>query len=160
MDVKFNMDASVDELYHYGRKGMKWYQNIYAEAKNVRTKLKRRAALKKARETRKKNVEEEKKRQELLKKGKLSAKKMTPKELEDRIKKLELEKRYRDLKKDELNSTRGKKFIDRFLDSSVEKVADAGADIVAQTIKTFGVNAVNNKVFNGKEETFTNNKKK
>jgi hypothetical protein len=160
MDVNFKMDADANELYHYGRKGMKWYQNIYTAAKNAKTKLKRRAALKKARETRKKNVEAEKKRQDLLKKGKLPAKQMTPKELEERIKKLELEKRYRDLKKEEISTSRGKKFIDRFLDSSVEKVADAGADIVAQTIKTFGVNAVNKKVFDGKEETFTNNKKK
>jgi hypothetical protein len=148
------------ELYHYGRKGMKWYQNIFTSVKNARVKLKRRAALKKARETRKKNVEEEKKRQDLLKKGKLPTSKMTAKELEERVRKLRLEKEYRDLKKDEHNSTRGKKFIDRFLDSSVEKVADTGADIVAQTIKTFGVNAVNNKVFGGKEEVYTNNKKK
>ena len=42
-----------DELYHYGRKGMKWYQNIYTSAKNVRTNRKRKKSLEKAREVKK-----------------------------------------------------------------------------------------------------------
>ena len=42
-----------DELYHYGRKGMKWYQNIYTSAKNARTNRKRKKSLEKAREVKK-----------------------------------------------------------------------------------------------------------
>ena len=60
-----------DELYHYGRKGMKWYQNIYTSAKNVRTNRKRKKSLEKAREVKKqKAVEAEStasKRERLLK---------------------------------------------------------------------------------------------
>lgn len=47
-----------DELYHYGRKGMKWYQNIYTSAKNARTNRKRKKSLEKAREVKKQKAVE------------------------------------------------------------------------------------------------------
>lgn len=157
-----DVNISNDELYHYGRKGMKWYQNIYSAVKDAKTARTRRKNLEKAREAKKTKAEEAKKRQSLIDKGLISAKKMTPQELEAKIKRLELEKKYGELKRDssQLNSSRGKKFIEKFLDSTVEKVADSAADVVAQTFKTFGVEAVNKKVFNGEEKTYTNNKKK
>lgn len=51
-----------DELYHYGRKGMKWYQNIYTSAKNVRTNRKRKQSLEKAREVKKQKADEAKRK--------------------------------------------------------------------------------------------------
>ena len=43
------VDTGVDELYHYGRKGMKWYQNIFTSGKERSVKRKRVKNLKKAR---------------------------------------------------------------------------------------------------------------
>lgn len=46
-----------DELYHYGRKGMKWYQNIFTSGKNARADRKRKKSLEKAREVKKQKAE-------------------------------------------------------------------------------------------------------
>lgn len=51
------------ELYHYGRKGMRWYQNIFTKGKEAAATRKKRKAEKEkeAEEKRKINVEEQKK---------------------------------------------------------------------------------------------------
>ena len=142
------------ELYHYGRKGMKWYQNIYANHKAKKLRKKRIANLKKARETKAT-------RQRDLAAGKIPVKKMTDAEIKKKVERLELEKRYADLKRDtdKAQSTRGKTFVNRYLDSTVEKLAEGvAADLTAQTAKTFLTKAINNTY--GSEVVFTNNKKK
>ena len=39
-DELYQIDMSSDELMHYGRKGMKWYQNIYTKHKQRKVKKK------------------------------------------------------------------------------------------------------------------------
>lgn len=53
-----------DELYHYGRKGMKWYQNIFTSGKERKARKRRLKNLEKARQARtdKKVLEDEKKK--------------------------------------------------------------------------------------------------
>lgn len=158
-----------DELMHYGRKGMKWYQSIYGAAKNAKMKRKRKAALKKANEARveKKRQEEaakkaEAERKEKFAKGKLKVNEMTKEELEYSIARLELEKKYNELSKSPTGTRtadRGKKFANRMLDSTVDKLADqVAADLIAQAVKAVAVKQVN-KAF-GSEAVYTNNKKK
>lgn len=150
-----------DELYHYGRKGMKWGQHIFGKVKAARTTRKRKAALVKARATKAANKAAAEKRAKDIEKGKISAKKMTDAELKKRMERLQLEKNYTDLvnQVDANRNNRGKRFVNKFLDSTVDKVAEnAAADVVAQAIKVV-LTAGANKAF-GKEEVFTNNKKK
>lgn len=142
------------ELYHYGRKGMRWGQNIFGKVKNWRTSRKRAKNLKTARK-----VKAE--RQKLIESGKLSSKKMTEKELKNGINRLELEKKYNDLLRDttKATSSRGQTFVNKFLDSTVDKIAEnATADVVSQAVKVLIVKATNKAI--GDEVVFTNNKKK
>lgn len=149
------------ELYHYGRKGMKWGQNIFGKVKAARTAKRRKAALVKAREAKAAKKIEAEKRAKDIERGKISVKKMTDAEIKARMERLQLEKNYTDLV-NQVNSNRnvrGKRFLNKFLDSTVDKVAEnSAADVVAQAIKVIAVKGVN-KAF-GSEEVFTNNKKK
>lgn len=159
-------DNHAGELYHYGRKGMKWGQNIFAKAKARKVSKQRAENLKKARAAKAEKQKEAEERAKKVAAGKISAKKMTDKELQDRINRLELEKKYNDALKETKNATRGKRFTEKFLDSTVDKVAEnAGADIVAQSLKVFtakGANAGLNKILKtaAEEYVYTNNKKK
>lgn len=59
-DAFSDIDDGTDELCHYGRKGMKWYQNIFTSGRSSGSK-KRSKALKKARKAKAKKAEETKK---------------------------------------------------------------------------------------------------
>ena len=54
---------------------------------------------------------------------------------------------------------KGKKFVNRLVDSTLDKVADnVGADLIAQTLKSYAADEINKKA--GSERVFANNKKK
>jgi hypothetical protein len=77
-----------DELYHYGRKGMKWYQNIFTAGKNLRRKHKQKKALEKARQAKVAKKQEEEAKQKAVKTGDVKEilkykDKMTTEELRD-----------------------------------------------------------------------------
>ena len=158
--------CTSDELYHYGRKGMRWGQHIYGKVKAARTAKRRKAALVKARAAKNAKKVEADKRAALIKKGKIKAKDMTDAELNEWKKRLQLEKDYNDLvvQTKSAQQTRSKRFIEKFLDSTVDKCAEnAGADIVAQAFKVLtakGVNEVAKKMGSEGDVVFTNNKKK
>ena len=152
MDNKYIISGG--ELYHYGRKGMRWGMNIFGKIKAYSAKKKRLANLKKAREVRAE-------RKKLISSDRMSVKQMTDSELKARIARLQMEKTYKDLVKSNTfaNNTRGKNFINKFFDSTLDKVAEnAAADVVAQALKVLTVKGAN-KAF-GEEVVFTNNKKK
>ena len=162
-----------NELYHYGKKGQKWGERLYQNKdgsltplgrlryqKNVnRIASQRKKNLEKARAAKveKKKVEEERKKQ--IEAGKIPAKKMTNDELMARIDRLNLEKMYIEAVRNNRSYDRGKRFIDKFADSTIDKVADnVAADIVAQTLKSLAVKGVNRMI--GEEVVFTNNRRR
>ena len=162
-----------NELYHYGKKNKKWGERLYQNKdgsltplgrlryqKNVnRVASQRKKNLEKARAAKveKKKVEEERKKQ--IEAGKIPAKKMTNDELKARIDRLDLEKKYIEAVRNTRSYDRGKRFIDKFADSTIDKVADnVAADIVAQTLKSLAVKGVNRMI--GEEVVFTNNRRK
>lgn len=175
-----NCIVIVDEyLQHDGTKGMKWGRRLYQYKDGSLTPLgrlrynkqKKAAAEKRAatRAAKKKAAEAEAaakaKRAKDVESGKISSKHMTEDELKTRIARLQLEKTYNDALRDQKSATvsRGKKFLDKFLDSSSDKLAEnVAADLLSQSIKVMGVKGVNalleRKGFEA--DVHTNNKKK
>lgn len=163
-----------NELQHWGVKGMKWgirrYQNadgsltLAGRYHQYKLNKKRKAALEKARETRAANKAAAEARAKKIASGRMPAKQMTDAELEARKKRLQSEKEYNDLVRQTRQVNRGRKFLDKVLDSTADKVADhVVADIASQTAKTLGVKAVNhilNDMGFGEDPVFTNNKRK
>jgi hypothetical protein len=123
-----------DELYHYGRKGMKWGQHIFGKVKSgakqaaKKTTELAKAGYKKA-STAHKIHKAEKKAKEVAKVAAKRAKitdwkKLSNEELKARIERLDMEKQYKELLKktepDYVSS--GKKVLTNILESSVQNI--------------------------------------
>ena len=120
---------------------------------------KRKANLKKARETRAANKVAAEQRAKDIKAGKIKPKDMTDAELKARLDRLNLEKQYRDVLKSSKQSTLGKRFTGKFAESLTDKLAEnVGADLINQVAKEFGARGINKLV--GDNIVFANNKKK
>ena len=156
------------ELQHAGTKGMKWGRRLYQNKDGSLTPLGRMRynkaqadRIKKAQATRAANKSAAEKRAEDLKKGRIKLKDMTDDEIKARIDRLELEKKLKDLEHDTAITTKGKRFIDKFSNATVDKIAEnVGADLIAQALKSVASDAINSKVFNGTDRVFDNNKRK
>ena len=156
-----------DELYHYGIKGMKWgvirtaeqlghtvksAKSLYNSNK-AKKRAKEEAAIAKKRSkitNPKKRAKEEaaiaKKRSKIT-----NPKKLTTEELNTRIKRLQLEKTYKDLMKDTESTTRGKNFVMDIMESS-------GKNLFTQVTNHYGAKALNKVI--GEDVIFANNKRK
>lgn len=91
-----------DELYHYGRLGMKWGQSIFGRKSSGGGKGNNR-----------KNVKKVKKHQKPQKQKPKTLSELSDSELRERISRLELERRYRDLSPKKVSA--GKAFLDKFV---------------------------------------------
>lgn len=152
-----------NELVHWGVKGMRWGVRRYQNKDGTLTaagKQREKQAAKQRSEKLNNARTTETKRKTKLTNDSLSPKKMTEKELRDRIARLELEKRYTDLAREQHPAmTKGRRFVDKLFDSTLDKVAEnAMADVAAQAVKVLITKGVN-KAF-GDEVVFTNNKRK
>ena len=150
------------ELYHWGVKGMRWgvrrYQNAdgsLTDAGKKRAQKQKVKNLKKARQAKAAKAE----RQELVKQGKIPASKMTDEELQNKIKRLEMEKRYKDLVKDTATVNKGQSFVKKYAADAANKILwENAVDIGKQVAKHYGVKFANEQI--GDTVIFTNNKKK
>lgn len=151
-----------DELYHYGRKGMKWYQNIFTAGKNLRRKHKQKKALEKARQVKADKKVEDEAKQKAIKSG--NAKEilkykdnMTTDELRDATNRVRAIQDLEGLAPKEV--AKGKKFSERVMVKDV--IAPAATDVSKQLVKS-GMTYAINKIFKLDDEykVHTNNKKK
>ena len=144
-----------DELYHYGIEGMKW--GIRRTAAQLGHVIKDKAkkgyqAVKKASNIHKANKHAEEAAKIARQRAKITnPKKLTTEELNARIKRLQLEKTYKDLMKDTETAKRGKNFVMDVLETS-------GKNLLTQVGNHYGAKALNRAI--GEDVIFANNKKK
>lgn len=112
-----------DVLYHYGRLGMKWYQNIFTKGKN-----------KGQQQAKKEEESPEQKKERILKSH--SAKEIynnkdlfTDKEIQDAYNRLNNEKNIKNLIPEDVS--RGQKFIDDYANMSknIKTIVDSSDDL-------------------------------
>ena len=136
-----------DELYHYGRKGMKW--GVIRTAEQLGHIAKSAKSLYDSYKTKKRAKEEAviaKKRSKIT-----NPKRLTTEELNARIKRLQLEKDYNDLVKDTDSTRKGKNFVMDILESS-------GKNLLTQVTNHYGAKILNKAI--GEDVIFANNKRK
>ena len=144
-----------DELYHYGIEGMKW--GIRRTAAQLGHVIKDKAkkgyqAVKKASDIHKATKRAEEAAKIARQRAKIAnPKKLTTEELNARIKRLQLEKTYKDLMKDTETAKRGKNFVMDVLETS-------GKNLLTQVGNHYGAKALNRAI--GEDVIFANNKKK
>jgi hypothetical protein len=144
-----------DEFYHHGIKGMKWGVRRYQKKNGGLTALG-----KKLRKAANKYQKEKKQKAEAKKaieaKANRTVKDMSDKELTDVIRRLEMEKKYKELNPAQVS--KGKRFMDTMLNNVISPAAE---DVAKQLAKSYMVDAVN-KMFKLPDDlkVYTNNKKK
>lgn len=135
--------TSSEELMHYGRKGMKWYQNIFTKDKV--------GSGKKGKSDKDDDDDSKSKGSSSSSSsgGKKSAKDMSETELMSAIRHLQLEKQYRDLEAQqaaELNPpkvSKGKEFISDFVKkSAVPALQEAGKSVLKDWLVKVGKEAM------------------
>lgn len=132
-EIIIGADMSEEELMHYGRKGMKWYQNIYSKAKTSSEKRKE-----------KKKAEAAAERQKRIDSGKIKPKDMTDDELRARKARLQAEKDVKDLEKQTKVANKGAEFVKKAAMGPGKKILwDTSVDLAAQTFKKVGAAKIN-----------------
>ena len=117
----------TDELYHYGRKGMKWGQHIFGKIKKAIDNSKAKRA--EAKVEKQKAIEEQKKRNRPVSE-------LSDSELRERKARLQLEKDYLDLQRQVAQFTpkkvnKGKEFVNKFMNEALQPaLVDAGKKLL------------------------------
>lgn len=171
-----NPDGSLTPLgrihYGYGKardgaaKVKSGVDKVKAKHKKKKADKKRKEALEKARATKAANAKAAAERKKKLEAGKLSTKEMTSEELQQQIDRLKLEQDYKKLQSDVYSTqtvNRGKRFVNKFIDTTIDKVAEnSAADLTAQAVKVIMAKGVNAALEKGgfDKDVHTNNKKK
>lgn len=142
-----------DYLCHHGVKGMKWgVRKKRPQSSGISSALSRRkearAKAKAARKAEKKRLKEV--RKENNKTSKVHIKDLTDAELQNKIRRLQMEKQYRDLKRDEVST--GKKLVGEILKTS-------GKTVGVQVVNYVAGKAIN-KAFNDRVVNVGQDKKK
>ena len=140
------MENNETELYHYGRKGMKWYQNIFSKGRGTGSgkrpmtpREKAKAAKERAKAKAKAAADEEARKHD--------PKRMTDQELQAAINRRMLENRYNELHPQKVS--RGKKFVNDMIDKALLPGAiDAGKKFFTDALNKAGA-----KVLGDKKET-------
>ena len=146
------MEYKEDELYHYGRKGMKWGQSIYGKIHTAKVNRRRKKNLEKARqakaEAKKQADEVAKKKEDVLKSR--SAKELytnahlfTQQELQSAYNRLELEKKIKDIAPKEVS--KGEQFVNNFA-----KKADTISKLGTSAMKLYNLSSNMYETFSSK----------
>lgn len=148
------VELEHDELMHYGVKGMKWGVRRKRYLSKIRTKgrkMKRDMTKKRqARKAERSASKAAKKASENTKRKSVSE--MTDEELNSAIKRMQLERQYKELyASSHPKQDKGKKFVSNVLEKSGEQLA-------TQVVNHYGAKALNAAI--GEEVIFANNKKK
>lgn len=154
------MKADNNYLEHHGIKGMKW--GVRRTKAQLGYKIGFRKKKKKSVESKDDNFPKQSKKtaskKVASKKKTKSVKDMSDDELLAKIRRLEMEKRYRDLSPKDVS--KGKKFASRVMNNMVLPAAE---DVGRQLIKSAIVKVINDKVttkMGSQYNVYTNNKKK
>lgn len=154
-----------DELYHYGRRGMKWYQHIFGKVQSARA-------------TRKQKKEEDARYKSRMKQSKKDIRRMSDDEIKSAMDRLTLEKQYKEMirdskKLDNQNKSAGRQWLEEVTrDSSKSAAKEIGTQIL-KSAGTAGGNAALKKILKKQNfdddqiekymkelKLFTNNEKK
>lgn len=170
-----NLELESNELVHHGVKGMKWgVRKDRSSSGSGKSTTKKKRTTNKSTVAKKKTTKsepsagrkavnammEKRKARKAAKAAEEAAKKqkrkpvseMTDDELNAAIKRLELEKKYKELSAyNNPNQGKGKKFVSNVLEKSGEQLA-------TQVVNHYGAQALNKAI--GEEVIFANNKKK
>lgn len=116
-----------DELYHYGRKGMKWGQNIFGKVKSGASRVGKKIS----------DAHQKKKADKAadrLRKKPYS--KLTDAELKARIQRMQLEKNLKDLERQvDPTKEKGSKFLSSVTEAAGQSFITAGKEAATKLIK-------------------------
>ena len=138
----------TDELYHYGRKGMRWGQHIFGKEPTGSAGSRKKSSNSVAKSIKKVMENQKKKREEAAKAKRTkksiegnskSIKDMSNDELSTVIKRLEMEQRYQTLVNDPRKVSKGKRFAENFFEKAVlPGVANAGSKLIETQLTKLG----------------------
>lgn len=134
MEIHSSIDSS-EELMHYGRKGMKWYQNIFTKDKGGSGKKEKSDDDDDQKKTESKSSSSSEGVKQTASEKVKRIEEMTNAELQAQIDRMGLEKRYKEAIKD-LNpekTKRGQEFVTKIIEQSAENIGKQFATYVMGT---------------------------
>jgi hypothetical protein len=141
---------------------LKAEQKVLSNKKRTQAKIEKLNSLRKSIDDQKREIGSNGKTSEKakdVKTNKRTLKDLSDAELRDKVNRLELERRYKDLAKNEEQVNQGKSFAKKYAGEAAKKIIlDNAVDVVSQAVKHYMATGANKKI--GKDVVFANNKKK